>query len=304
MSDRDPGSAGVPPAQNLMSDHAPIVEAEAWRLADGELRPAQAHLVVEEPLEIFVDGAPYATLMRTPGDDRALAAGFCLAEGLVDGLQDIGAIAVCEQTWRDALAPQAGETPAAPDVNRVFVTRAGGRGAEGPPSRAPRLAIASSCGLCGREMIEDMLRHPPPITRQARLPAARLLEIGRKMQDSQRYFRLTGATHAAALFNAEVDLLAFGEDIGRHNALDKAIGRLLIEDRLQQACLAALSGRCSFEMVQKAARAGIPVVAGVSAPTHLAVQLAQRVGLTLVGFLRERSFTIYTGRERLVEARA
>jgi len=126
-----------------------------------------------------------------------------------------------------------------------------------------------------------------------RIPVRELLALGRQLEEAQQYFRSTGGTHAAGLFDASGKLVSFAEDVGRHNALDKAIGRLLLQDRLGEARVALLSGRCSFEMVQKAARAGIPVVAGVSAPTNLAIALSQRAGITLVGFLREETLTIY-----------
>jgi FdhD protein len=266
-----------------MLDPDPTVGHQAWRLRDGSLGPAEARVIVEEPLEIFVDGAPYVVLMRTPGDDRALAAGLCFSEGLVDRARDIGTIAACQD-----------ET-----ANRVEVRRAGTRAAEGPPARTLPAAIASSCGLCGREMIDDLVRRLPRLTDRFPISTDNLLDLGRRMRDSQRHFQSTGGTHAAALFDRARQLLSFGEDVGRHNALDKAIGRLLLEDRLAEAAIAVLSGRCSFEMIQKAARAHIPIVASVSAPTHLAIAVAQRVGITLVGFLRGDSLTVYVDAGRI-----
>jgi len=259
------------------------VSVPAWRLRDGDLTQAEATVIVEEPLEICVDGARYAVVMRTPGDDVSLAAGFCLGEGLVDEAHEIGGIVVRE----------------AEDPNRVMVTRAGARASEGSPARAAGIMVASSCRVCGREMVEDIVQRVPEITREALLSAKDLLTLGQRMQEGQRHFRPTGGTHAAALFDRYGERLAFGEDVGRHNALDKAIGQLLVSDRLGEACVAVLSGRCSFEMVQKAARAGIPVVASVSAPTHLAIELAKRLGMALVGFLRGKTFTVYAHGGRL-----
>jgi FdhD protein len=280
----------------------PVVRAQVWRWGEGALARGEAHLIVEEALEIHVDGAPYAVVMRTPGDDRSLAAGFCLAEGLVDSAEELGAIAVARSPKATAMAAGGLATCEAEEANRVSVVRAGRRAGEGTPSRAPRLAVGSSCGLCGREMIEDIMRQVPPLTRQVSMSPAGLLALGKRMQEAQRYFRLTGGTHAAAVFSASGEMLSSGEDIGRHNALDKAIGRLLVEGGLEKACAVALSGRCSFEMVQKAARAGIPVAASVSAPTDLAVALAGRLGMTLVGFLRAESFTIYLNGGRIAGA--
>ena len=265
-----------------MSDDRVVRTTSAWRLAEGELSATEAHVIVEEPLEIWVDGSLYAVVMRTPGDDRSFAAGFCLAEGLVDTATEIGGIAESEIE----------------DANRVTVIRTGPRAGKPAPQHRARMAVASSCGLCGREMVDDLLARSPAIQRAIALTVDDLLALGRRMQQSQQHFRSTGGTHAAALFSASREQLAFGEDIGRHNALDKAIGRLLLAERLEEACVAVLSGRCSLEMVQKAVRAGIPVVASVSAPTSLAISLAERAGVTLVGFLRTRSLTVYadTGR--------
>lgn len=258
-----------------------------WRLSDGALAASEATVIVEEPLEIFVDGAPYSVVMRTPGDDIALAAGFCLAEGLIDTAGDIGSVQSCE----------------AEDPNRVAVTRAGPRAAEGPPTRAVPRTIASSCGLCGRELIEDIAKRLPVVASEFQISTDELLALGRRLQESQQLFRPTGGTHAAALFDADRDRLAAAEDVGRHNALDKAIGRLLLTNRLAEARIALLSGRCSFEMVQKSARAGIPVAASVSAPTALAIDLAQRAALTLVGFLRRDTLTIYLDGGRIRDLR-
>lgn len=268
-----------------MSPDEPTAKASVRRLSHGALKPSEAALIVEEPLQIIVDGAPYAVLMRTPGDDLALAAGFCLAEGLIDSAADLGAIQACEVE----------------DANQVAVTRLG----EHPPLHPARQTVASSCGLCGREMIADIMQRLSAITRPFTISTQGLLALGAHMQAAQQHFRSTGGAHAAALFDAAGEMLSFGEDVGRHNALDKAIGRLLLpvgrgrrpapacDDPLREACVAVLSGRCSFEMVQKAARAGIPLLASVSAPTHLAVQLASQLHMTLVGFLRKDSLTIY-----------
>jgi FdhD protein len=258
--------------------------APAQRLSqDGSLEASEAVLIVEEPLQIVVDGAPYAVLMRTPGDDIPLVAGFCLSEGLVDGSSELGAMQACEQE----------------EVNQVAVTRVG----EHPPLRPARQTVASSCGLCGREMVADAMRRVSPLDRRFTISLRDLLTLGDQMQQAQQYFQTTGGTHAAALFDQRGRFLSSGEDVGRHNALDKAIGRLLLENRLDETCVAVLSGRCSFEMVQKTARAGIPVVASVSAPTHLAILLAERAGISLVGFLRSKTLTIYQDAGHLQDLR-
>jgi FdhD protein len=258
-------------------------DQRVWRLTEDGLRPSEATMIVEEPLEIVVDGSHYAVVMRTPGDDAALAAGFCLAEGIIDGAGELGSIQTCEIENR----------------NQVSVTRVGRRASTGPPRRAVPQTISSSCGICGREMIDDIAQRLPQIPEGPHTSLEELLELGRRLQEAQQYFRPTGATHAAALFDDGRDMIAFAEDIGRHSALDKAIGNLLLSDRLGEASAAVLSGRCSFEMVQKAARAAIPIVASVSAPTALAVELGRRAGLTLVGFLRDESLTVYLNAGRI-----
>ncbi len=258
----------------------PTAAASVWRLRGGQLQADEATIIVEEPLEIFVDGAPYAVVMRTPGDDIALVAGFCLAEGLIDGPADLGSIQACDVE----------------DANRVAVIRTGERE---PPSRAVPHAISSSCGLCGREMIDDIVKRFPAIPEDFSTSLANLLALAARLQEAQQYFQPTGGSHAAALFDQGGELLSVAEDIGRHTALDKAIGRLLLLGQLAEVRVAVLSGRCSFEMVQKAARAGIPIVASVSAPTELAIELAQRAGVTLVGFVRRESLTVYVDGGRI-----
>ena len=260
----------------------PTTSLPVHRLKDGSLTREDAVVIVEEPLEIIVDGISYVSIMRTPGDDIALAAGFCLAEGLVDRAEDLGSIQACELE----------------DANQVSVIRAGDHT---PPEARRRAPVASSCGLCGRDMIDDLLQRLPRIQTEARVATADLLALGDRLQEAQQLFRPTGAVHAAALFDAELELLSVAEDIGRHTALDKAVGRLLLAGRLAQARLAILSGRCSFEMVQKVARAGIPIVASVSAPTALAIDCAKRAGITLVGFLRRETMTIYAAEGRIAD---
>jgi FdhD protein len=266
-----------------MSDDATI-PASVWRLLEGRLTPEEATIIVEEPLEIVVDGISYVTIMRTPGDDIALAAGFCLAEGLIERAQDLGSIQACDLE----------------DAHQVAVTRIGDRSAPEPRMMLP---ATSSCGLCGRDMIDDLVANLPEIESDLRVSAADLLVLGRRLQESQQLFRPTGGAHAAALFDAKLALISSAEDIGRHNALDKAIGRLLLARRLGEARVALLSGRCSFEMMQKAARAAIPIVASVSAPTALALDLARRTNITLVGFVRREALTVYLDAGRISDLR-
>jgi len=252
----------------------PIISTNVHRLKNGEMIPEEASVVVEEPLAILVDGVNYAVAMRTPGDDLTLAAGFCLAEGLIDGCDDIGSIQACDSE----------------EKNEVSLTRVGDRPA---PQRGVRHVVASSCGLCGRELIEDVVKRIPPIESTTRVSASEILSLGERLRESQKLFVPTGGAHAVALFDANLTLLSVAEDVGRHNAFDKAVGGLLLDGNLSDAEIAVLSGRCGFEMVQKAARAGIAMVASVSAPTGLAIDFAQTVGIALIGFVRKETLTVY-----------
>ena len=254
--------------------------AGVWRLVEGELHREEATLIVEEPLEIIVDGEQYAVVMRTPGDDLALAAGFCLGEGVIDSKEHLGSIQACELE----------------NANQVSVVRTGDNL---PPLRPIRHPVASSCGPCGRDTADEIVKRLPDLRAGSAVTAAEMLALGQRLQEAQQHFRPTGGAHAAALFDPGGEMLSVAEDVGRHNALDKAIGRLLLSGRLGWANVAVLSGRCSFEMVQKAARAGIPLVASVSAPTSLAVELAARAQMTLVGFVRRDTLTVYLDHGRI-----
>ena len=232
-------------------------------------------VAVEEPLEIRVDGRPLAVTMRTPGHDEELAAGFLLGEGLVT-------------------APPAVTLPDDLAANAVDV--------RGPLAREPdgrRFYTTSSCGVCGKGAIEEVavLSSPlpdGPLVRRDLL--ARLPELLR-----QPGFERTGALHATGLFDADGRLVLVREDVGRHNAMDKAIGRALLDGRLPlHDHLLCVSGRLSFELVQKAAVAGCPVLVGVGAPTSLAVQVAADRGMTLGGFAREGRVNVYAGAQRVL----
>ncbi len=254
------------------------------RFRSGQWGDLDETLAVEEPLEIEVEGRPYAVLMRTPGDEVALAAGFSLAEGLIDSVQDLGSIGHCKEMTRARVSVRLTETrrERVADLlqRRGFLSR-------------------SSCGICGKEIIEDIVQRLRPIERAGTIAAERLLALQHDMLEAQELFRQTGCTHAGALFDESGGMISLGEDVGRHNALDKAVGKALLGGQLGATFLAIVSSRASFEMVQKAARAGLPVMASVSAATQMAVQLAHRAGLTLVGFLRENGFTIYSHGSRI-----
>jgi FdhD protein len=255
---------------------------------DGRQRPFLDELAVEEPLEICVNGRPTSVTMRTPGDDFELAAGFLLTEGVVNHRSDIARIGY-------GTAPD-GEVTG----NRVEVTLS--RQDEIDLSRLERTAtVNSSCGVCGRTSIDAV--HARGLTRLGTgftIAANQLTDLPAALGSAQRVFGRTGGLHAAALFDRSASMIAIFEDIGRHNAVDKVIGRSLQTDRLPLSdSILVVSGRGGFEIVQKALVAGVPIVASVSAPSSLAVQLAREFNLTLVGFLRGRRFILYSGEERI-----
>jgi FdhD protein len=263
-----------------------LTQVSEWN--DGELRRKDDYLAAEEPLEIRVGDEPLSVTMRTPGHDRELAAGFLFTEGFVQRLEQIVKL----------------ETREAQDgANRGNVIQA-----ELVPDAAPDFVkmkrhffAASSCGICGKASIDSirsrLLRAPNP---DFRLDAEILVRMPDALRSSQDVFQRTGGLHAAALFDPSGKLLVLREDIGRHNAVDKGIGWALLAGLVPLSdSVLLVSGRGGFEIVQKAIVAGVPVVASVSAPSSLAVQLARELRLTLIGFLRGRRFVIYAGEERV-----
>ena len=259
----------------------------------GGAAPRADVLATEEPLGIRVGGTALTMTMRTPGDDLELTAGFLVSEAVIRAPADIAGIRLCDGTAcghgdHDGLGNIADVTLAAgvtvaPGARRNFLT-------------------TSACGVCGKASIQDIcvLPHPALAGDAARFAPAMLAELPGRLRDAQRVFSSTGGLHAAGLFTAEGELIAVREDVGRHNAVDKVVGWALLGERLPlTGCILLVSGRASFELAQKAVLAGIPLLAAVSAPSSLAVELAEEAGLTLVGFLRGPSMNVYTGSHRL-----
>jgi FdhD protein len=268
--------------------HDAVREVDVLRVEDAAAKPARDQVAHEEPLEIQLAGTPLAVLMRTPGHDLELVTGFVLTERVIDSLADLEAVRHCtEAPAREA------------EDNLVRVTlRAGLR----PDLERLRrnLFASSSCGVCGKATLENALATAPPLDDPARLRAAVLTELPGRLRAAQPVFDQTGGLHAAGLFDCAGTLLAAREDVGRHNAVDKVVGWAARTGRFPLAgCALFVSGRASFEIVQKALAARIPIVAAVSAPSSLAVALAQSAGITLVGFLRGRGFNVYGARERI-----
>ncbi len=258
----------------------------AW--SGGEPKETDDRLACEEPLEIQVQGASVAVLMRTPGDDFDLALGFLITEGIVARPEDVASMRHCSSV----------KDPDAEDnILRVVLQS----GVELPLSALRRNTYASSsCGVCGKATIEATLVQAPRIEHANPLAADVLFELPQRLREGQRAFAETGGLHGAALFTNEGHLIALAEDVGRHNAVDKVIGRAIASSAPRPSSVLLVSGRISFEIVQKALVARIPIVAGISAPTSLAVSLGEKGGVTVAGFLRDRSVNVYTHPARIV----
>lgn len=248
-------------------------------------------LVVEEPLEIRLDGSPLAVTMRTPGDDFDLAAGFLVSEGVAHAREHVTTIRYCLGT----------DDEGRNTYNVLDVTL--GEGATPPDTSLQRnFYTTSSCGLCGKASLDAVRTSAAWEVRDdpLRTSTETLATLPDRLRDAQRVFERTGGLHAAGLFTADGDLLCVREDVGRHNAVDKLVGWALQQGALPlRGTVLMVSGRASFELVQKALMAGIPAMAAVSAPSSLAVELAEDAGLTLVGFLRGSTMNVYAGASRL-----
>jgi FdhD protein len=252
-------------------------------------------LAAEEPLGIRVDGTALTMTMRTPGDDIELAAGFLVSEAIVRSPADIAGIRLCD----GASCGHDGDHDGLGNIADVALAS----GVAVTPAALRNFMTTSACGVCGKASIEDIcvLPHAALSEDQTRFSPATLAALPDRLRDAQRVFSRTGGLHAAGLFTAAGELVAVREDVGRHNAVDKIVGWALLDDRLPlTGCALLVSGRASFELVQKAVLAGIPLLAAVSAPSSLAVSLAEEAGLTLVGFLRGPSMNVYTGANRVI----
>lgn len=258
---------------------------------DGHPRPFQDSLVGEEPLEIRVGGEPLSVTMRTPGNDLELAAGFLLTEGLIQRREQIFSLAAAEAGIEPSERGNVVEALLDPEISLEL-------------ERTRRnFFSSSSCGICGKASIDAVrLRTLRPPDADFRVSATVLYALPDILRVSQAIFGRTGGLHAAALFSAGGEMMVAREDVGRHNAVDKAIGWALLENRVPLSdSILLVSGRGGFEIIQKAIVAGVPVVASVSAPSSLAVRLARELRLTLVGFLRDKRFVVYASEERILQ---
>jgi FdhD protein len=269
----------------------------AWHAQDGRFRPVEDALAEEGALQILVDGAAFSMTMRTPGHDADLALGLLYGEGMFASIEAVEEVV-------EAPAPSDGGPDAVAIRWRAGLPRAGGR--ENRPGPERRLISNASCGVCGKVSAEDLrvetLRASDRGERK--LDPALIPVLEGRMRASQDLFGRTGGSHAAAIFDHEGNLLVLREDVGRHNAVDKAIGHLLREGALARASLLFISGRVSYEIVSKAAKAGIPFLLAVSAPSTLAVKLCREAGITLLAFCRGGRATVYSHPERVIGTEA
>jgi FdhD protein len=268
------------------------VQINSWH--DQEQRQREDLLTIEEPFEIRIAGRSLAVIMRTPGNDAELAMGFLFTEGIIQNAQDVVKI-------EDAL-----DADGLPLVNVVNVVLHNDLQQENVQIAAVaferHFAVSSSCGLCGKNSIADLMCSTPPLELDAlRIPATTLYELSERLHAEQAVFSHTGGLHAAGLFSLKGELLLLREDVGRHNAVDKLIGYGLLHNTYPYTThILLVSGRTSFEILQKALHARIPYVVAISAPSSLAVELAASSGITLVGFLRGHSMNVYTHPERII----
>lgn len=260
-----------------------FISGKIVRVTEGQLFNEEDQVAVEEPLEIRLGNSPIAVTMRTPGHDQELAVGFLFTEGIIHSPDDIAAVT--------------GPHRSLPNVVSVKLKR-GIRFDRGRLKR--HFYTTSSCGVCGKTTLQAIRVKSQPISSGFKVPVALLYALPEKLREEQETFEETGALHAAALFDEKGEIIFLREDVGRHNAVDKVLGAALLEKRIPlDRHILMVSGRTSFEIMQKALVGRIPVVAAVSAPSSLAVALAREFKMTLVGFLRGRRFNVYAGRERL-----
>lgn len=263
-----------------------LTSVEQWE--EGAAQRVQDYLAVEEPLEIRIRDTPISVTMRTPGNDVELAAGFLFTEGIISSRSEL-------RRLEPVTSAAAGNTIAAELATE---------NEDGLEHLQRNFFAASSCGICGKATIDSVrVRGIKAPNKDFKIRADLLCSLPEKLRESQAVFGRTGALHAAAVFTASGELLVLREDIGRHNAVDKVVGWALLNDRVPLSeFVMMVSGRGGFEIVQKALVAGVPLLASVSAPSSLAVQIAREFSMTLVGFLRGKRFVIYSGGNRLEDS--
>ena len=266
-----------------------VANTKVMRWANGGLdNETEDWVAREEPLEIRVKGESIVVTMRTPGHDKELAIGFLLAEGVITNSSDVLEIAYCQQ----------GEASLHKNILNVFLSPE----VEINLDRLKRNVYASSsCGLCGKASIESLQNIFEPLNKiETVISFDKILTLAQKLRAKQSTFDKTGGLHAAGIFDRNGELLILREDIGRHNAVDKILGHLFLKNRMPlEDCVLMVSGRASFEIIQKSLAGRVGIICAVSAPSSLAVDMAKESGQTLIGFLRERKFNVYSHKERI-----
>ncbi len=276
-----------------------VMNVHVTRWQENEQQQREEHLTVEEPLEVRIDHRSLAIIMRTPGHDHELAMGFLFTERVIHGIRDV-------QTIEDAT--DADGLPLANVVNVLLHHHEQQNDStclddhKDHHAFERHFAVSSSCGLCGKNTIADLMLSIPPLkVDELRISASCVYDLSKQLRTGQDVFTHTGGLHAAGLFTSTGELCLLREDVGRHNAVDKIIGHGLLHHTLPYSRhILMVSGRTSFEIIQKALLAHIPCIAAISAPSSLAVELANQAGITLIGFLRDHSMNVYTYPERIV----
>jgi FdhD protein len=248
------------------------------------LKPSDDRVIGEEPLSIRIQGRPYSVIMRTPGEELFHVAGFCLGEGIADQPDDIQSLAFCDGS----------------DTNVVTVTLTESRRNLIPEILERRQFVSqTSCGLCGKEIVNDLYLQIQPVTKNTRIDLNRAYECLNNLSTLQPLREKTRSSHAAALYSEDLSVLSSAEDVGRHNALDKAVGKLFLGHRLHEAAILVLSSRISYELVQKASRAKIPIIMAVSRPTDLAVELAFKMNILLICLSKGNGLDVFCNEDRI-----
>lgn len=273
---------------------APSIRIRKWDA--GRWSDAPDAVVTEEPLQLLLDGDPLSVVMRTPGNDIELALGLMHAEGIVRSLDDVRELRISAESGE-------AETALRVDASIVDSNQVDVHLAQAPRRKPERSMLSSSaCGVCGAVLIEDLRRDLAVLPAGPEVDASLLPGLVDRLRSGQGVFDRTGGLHAAGLFSPSGDLLCTREDVGRHNAVDKVVGRLLLEGSLPaRETVLVVSGRAGYEIVQKSITAGIPVLAAVGAPSSLAVALSREFNQTLVGFLRGHRFNVYSAPDRLTQ---
>jgi FdhD protein len=274
---------------------APGLRIRKW--SSGQWTESPDAVVTEEPLQLMLNGDPLSVVMRTPGEDIELALGLLHAEGIVRSADEVRLVRISAESGESEPGIQL-------DASLVESNQVDIHLVDAPRRKLERSMLASSaCGVCGATMIDDLRRDLAALPGGARVDPSVLPGLVERLRSGQGVFERTGGLHAAGLFTAAGELLALREDIGRHNAVDKVVGRMLLQGELPATgTVLVVSGRAGYEIVQKAITAGIPVVAAVGAPSSLAVALSREFNQTLVGFLRGERYNVYAAPERLTES--